>query len=505
MSRYIKSGTNPSAGQRPGRRWGGAISAAIACLLALPAWSAETGASAWAAETAPSLRSVSNSPVVESRPDITIEVNGRKLNLTPPPLLADDRTLVPLRAVGEAMGARFAWNGQTRTVEIEQDARTIRLWPDVRYISIDNKSQSIDVPPLLREDRVFVPLRLLCESFGNEVIWDGSNRTARITVKGALSGAGLAYSQSQELAVFGVRLGDGSERVRFLLGEPRRIDPGEYGFEWWVYNSDPAKLVMVGIGGGRVQAVFTAAQGVTVGGIPMDAPRTVIESRYPLKATVTAKIPEGDVQFQLSSQDLKERPLWADGEKSVVFFLDSAREGRLTGILLIDTKTMMARTQYSYQSQLWNWAKPPRTQTPAGEALQQLTRGYERQVVDITNAIRVSLKGNPVSWDEDMAVLARAHCRDMADNRFFSHDSPTKGTFAQRVERSGVPYRIAGENLAMGYVDAIQATYSWLNSPDHRENLLSSEYRSLGAGVEFGRHASGETVRYYAQEFVTRK
>ncbi|MBM7866796.1 hypothetical protein GTO89_04120 [Heliobacterium gestii] len=509
MRRYIK-GEREKAGVRGLLRRGSFAAIRWVMVLMLAVAAAAAAAAAGNSPSAASAEAAAAPPdkvlsVVQSRPDIAVEVNGRKLALSPPPLLADNRLLIPLRAVGEAMGGRFTWNAEMRTVEIEQAGSAIRLWPDVAYISVDNRMRPIDTPPILRDDRLFVPLRLLCETFGDDVIWDGPAQTARITLKGTVADAGMAYSQSQDLAVFGLRLGDGLERARFLLGEPRRIDPGEYGFNWWVYNSDPARLVMVGIGEGRVRALFTAAQAVTVGGVAMDAPRTAIEARYPLKATVKAQIPEGEVEFRLSDQDLKERPLWTDGEKAVIFYLDSAREGRLAGILLIESDLLKAETQYSYQAKVKPGMTPLRAKTPGGEELQKLTRGYERQVLDLTNAIRLSRKSGTLLWDEDMVEMARSHCRDMADNRFFSHDSPTKGSYDQRVTRSGVPYRIAGENLARGHVDAIQAAYSWLNSPEHRENLLSNEFRALGAGVEFGRDESGRTARYYAQEFVTRK
>jgi uncharacterized protein YkwD len=109
---------------------------------------------------------------------------------------------------------------------------------------------------------------------------------------------------------------------------------------------------------------------------------------------------------------------------------------------------------------------------------------------------------------------ALEHSQDMATNKFFSHDSSSGEHFEDRILRSNYAPRntewVVGENIAWGTLslatpDAI--VVSWMNSPDHRANILNGDYKELGVGVvpttpsgdpsgatyttDFGAHASG--------------
>jgi uncharacterized protein YkwD len=61
------------------------------------------------------------------------------------------------------------------------------------------------------------------------------------------------------------------------------------------------------------------------------------------------------------------------------------------------------------------------------------------------------------------------------------------------LTRSGITYKSAGENIAMGQFDAIEAHEGWMNSLGHRENILNKDFTMLGVG------AKGE---YYTQNFI---
>lgn len=67
-----------------------------------------------------------------------------------------------------------------------------------------------------------------------------------------------------------------------------------------------------------------------------------------------------------------------------------------------------------------------------------------------------------------------------------------------RMEKAGIFYRAAGENIAVGYRNAVSAHEGWMNSPGHRENILG-DYEYIGVGIVFG----GEYQVYYTQDFYT--
>jgi uncharacterized protein YkwD len=86
---------------------------------------------------------------------------------------------------------------------------------------------------------------------------------------------------------------------------------------------------------------------------------------------------------------------------------------------------------------------------------------------------------------------ALQHTKDMVSNNFFSHDSSSGEDFEDRILRFNyAPVNVqwvAGENIAWGTLslstpDAI--VVGWMNSPEHRANILSGDYKELGVGIE---------------------
>lgn len=97
-----------------------------------------------------------------------------------PPFIENDRTLVPLRFVGEAMGAEFAWDEADRRVTYTRDEQEIVLWIDEKKALLNGQEQELDVSPRIVRNRTVVPLRFVGEALGAEFHWDGENR--RITI-----------------------------------------------------------------------------------------------------------------------------------------------------------------------------------------------------------------------------------------------------------------------------------------------------------------------------------
>lgn len=91
--------------------------------------------------------------------------------------------------------------------------------------------------------------------------------------------------------------------------------------------------------------------------------------------------------------------------------------------------------------------------------------------------------------------MSQSHATDMAVNNFFSHTSPTQGTFQTRARSFGVGGTY-GENIAYGYTTTSVVT-GWMNSSGHRANILHTAYRSTGVG--YATNSSGRP--YYVQCF----
>ena len=110
-----------------------------------------------------------------------ITTNGVAKALDVPAQIVDSRTLVPLRAIFEALGATVEWDGETRTVTSEMDGTNIKLTIDDKNLYVNGEAKVLDVPAMIIEGRTMVPARAVAEAYGATVAWDGETRTVTIT------------------------------------------------------------------------------------------------------------------------------------------------------------------------------------------------------------------------------------------------------------------------------------------------------------------------------------
>lgn len=124
--------------------------------------------------------------------------------------------------------------------------------------------------------------------------------------------------------------------------------------------------------------------------------------------------------------------------------------------------------------------------------------GFEQQVLQLTNQKRQEAGLSPCAGnDSNLNRSARAKSQDMANNNYFSHDSPTYGDPFAMMRNFGVQYQSAGENIAMGQPTPQEVVTAWMNSPGHRKNIMNGSFTHLGIGyvLQNGR-------AYWTQQFI---
>jgi len=121
---------------------------------------------------------------------ITVILDGKTMSFDVPPQLMNGRTMVPLRAVFEAMGAHVDWDGETETVTGTKGDTVVVLTIGDTSPTINEQVVTIDQPGVIVDGRTLAPLRFVGEAFGGIVGWDGDSQTVTIT-----SGAGTATPQ----------------------------------------------------------------------------------------------------------------------------------------------------------------------------------------------------------------------------------------------------------------------------------------------------------------------
>jgi hypothetical protein len=106
------------------------------------------------------------------------------------------------------------------------------------------------------------------------------------------------------------------------------------------------------------------------------------------------------------------------------------------------------------------------------------------KVIELTNQDRAK-EGLPALVANDkLAQAAQMKADDMAQREYFAHTSPSGVTPWHWIEKSGYSYRYAGENLAIRFTDAEEEQKAWMDSPKHRENILSDKYGEIGVAVK---------------------
>lgn len=113
--------------------------------------------------------------------EVRVLVNGRQVQFDVAPVIESGRTLVPMRAILEAIGATVKWDGATRTVTATRGGTTAILTIGSRTARINGQRVTLDVPAKVVDGRTLVPLRFLSERLGEKVDWDGQTRTITIT------------------------------------------------------------------------------------------------------------------------------------------------------------------------------------------------------------------------------------------------------------------------------------------------------------------------------------
>lgn len=121
----------------------------------------------------------------------------------------------------------------------------------------------------------------------------------------------------------------------------------------------------------------------------------------------------------------------------------------------------------------------------------------EQEVFNLINAQRTAAGLSALKIDEELQNVARVKAKDMVDNNYFSHNSPTYGTPFNMIKNYGITYKAAGENIA-GNSTNKGAVNAWMNSSGHKANILNSNYNYTGIGVV----SSPKYGKIYVQMFI---
>lgn len=141
--------------------------------------------------------------------DITVTLDGRELSFDVPPQIIDGRTLVPMRAIFEALGAEVDWNGELQHIIAQTQNKHIDMFVGSDTMGVTKNGDTfaemikLDVPPQIIGERTLVPVRAVSESLDCDVLWDDESKNVIITsnktaIPPTPSDIPIAYDDTEE-------------------------------------------------------------------------------------------------------------------------------------------------------------------------------------------------------------------------------------------------------------------------------------------------------------------
>jgi len=129
-------------------------------------------------------------------------------------------------------------------------------------------------------------------------------------------------------------------------------------------------------------------------------------------------------------------------------------------------------------------------------------RKAEREMLALINKARRGAGLAPLTFDGELAAVARGHSRDMVRNRFFGHISPRRGDLTARMKRAGLHAYAFTENLAQNRT--VEGAHKGLmDSPGHRKNILDPRASRVGIGIVRDDSRGIMVTQNFARDYIT--
>lgn len=444
---------------------------------------------------------------VAANTPIKLAVDGVIINMgNQPPIIQNERVLVPLRVLADVLGANTTWNDITRTITIEMDNRLIEMNLGNNYVRVDGVATYVDVAPILtNNNRIVVPLRFVSEIFGYEIAWDGRVFLVSVFTKGQSSQEITSIilqlsdkSRLQQNNLHKINMGDKYYQVEYVMGKPNRKEIGFMGLDTWTYHYNYQNFYLFGFYNGKLMYIYTNSSFEDVLGISMGDTKESLEAKVATRDLPPLEFSEGDVLVYLGNNQIRSNKIHTvSGDSVVVYYVDKHDRNTVSGIEIYH-KTMMTCDDPIIDYKYTYLGDAPYLGFPQPSAMMQMeiNKSLERQIFDMTNAIRVKEGLDILLWHSDAAQVAYDHSKDMSDRNYFGHKSPTGKGPGNRVVEANIVFQEVLENIAMNTINSAETIHAWMNSEGHRDAILLKENTHLGVGVFKGLNI------YYTQIFL---
>jgi len=284
-------------------------------------------------------------------------------------------------------------------------------------------------------------------------------------------------------------IGKSKEELTAVFGKPKRKDKSAYHYTWWIYTDHNNYVYQFGVENEKIETVYVIGDHLKSEPVATGQTYEELNRKFSFQNEVPYENELSSYTFRLTQEDMETRPLIKINDHVFMQLYFDTFTNKLSSFRVMTADTLLTQRPYEieYRGDL------PEQPDLSDEQWEEVERGMEQQIFDITNVMRNIHGVSVLEWEQSAQSVAYSHSIDMAINDYFSHTSLNGDGLKERLDAKDVFYITAGENIAAGYIDALSAMEGWLNSEGHREALLSEDYTHLGVGVY---------KLYYTQNFL---
>lgn len=285
-------------------------------------------------------------------------------------------------------------------------------------------------------------------------------------------------------------IGKTSQEVLETYSTPKRIDSSEYGYEWWIYESEN-ELLMVSMKGDRVNQIYTNNINFDTAPFVIGQSLDDIYRMTVLGQEITVELADNVYIFAMNEQDLHNRILVKYDNLYAQLYIDS-ETNQLYSVRFLDGETLVLHKPYEMQF----IGDLLEASTPSSYLQIDINLANRRQLTDLANSLRVQYGLPKLLPSDTLASLADDNSEHMYLEIMDSQVTDEEYIIEDELNEVQQDYEQLGINVATNYQDAIEVIHGWLNSKEHRTLLTDKESTHIG---------SGAFMNYYTQLYVKQK
>ncbi|MBE6936883.1 MAG: hypothetical protein E7458_10425 [Ruminococcaceae bacterium] len=381
---------------------------------------------------------------------VSISLDGSEVTLERPAYFDSETGILmaPASLFPAALGTELSVDAESGSVTLTRGNTVIGMTLGGTDAKINSRSVTLDVPPVMQEDEVLLPLRFCAENLGFELNWHADEHRVEL------------------LTIYEYELKITEEKMREIYGQPRETLISEKGYTWQVYHEDYREYQLIGVDHGRVVAYYLGSENW----------RLPFGIQYGTKLATCHTLMNG-----LGYQS-------ATGTGYTTFYSDEA----------VLTVYYSAEAENPVYAALYEAAEYTDAEAVTPAALQSM----ERLLMDLTNVARVRQGLLPLAASQSLSAVAKLHAGDMAAGDFFSHQGTDLQNKTGRMSAAGFGDCYVSEVISKAYPDSFTTFASFLVNPSYQE-ILNANFTDVGAG--FAYNPDSEGVLYCTQLFYAEK